>query len=224
MITNTYNESESAAGGITAANIGIITGCRNYGNINTADSLNSSNIGGVVGVNGSASSEAVLENSENNGSIFGRGMLGGVVGSSVNKVTNCVNIGIVSGSEQYVGGVIGKCTAEVNGCKNYGNVYNTGRTTGGVVSSVSAPLENCVNLGEIFGDINVGGICGYSDSTINLSVNRADITAEKNSAGGISGGCRAVVITSCSNYGKILAYGNNIDPETDFENGNAEES
>lgn len=221
MITNTYNESESAAGGITAANIGIITGCRNYGNINTADSLNSSNIGGVVGVNGSASSEAVLENSENNGSIFGRGMLGGVVGSSVNKVTNCVNIGIVSGSEQYVGGVIGKCTAEVNGCKNYGNVYNTGRTTGGVVSSVSAPLENCVNLGEIFGDINVGGICGYSDSTINLSVNRADVTAEKNSAGGISGGCRAVVITSCSNYGKILAYGNNIDPETDFENGNA---
>ncbi len=124
----TVNASVSGVhfvGGICGTNLGVVRGCRNYGEVNatseqnkveisdiTIESLTNSDsaatatdIGGVVG-----RSSGVVRGCENSGAIGYRQMgynVGGIAGTQSGYLAECVNHGDVSGRKE-VGGIVGQ--------------------------------------------------------------------------------------------------------------------
>ena len=118
----------------------------------------------------------------------GNEFIGGVVGyNEFGTVTNCYNMGNVSGKLN-VGGVIG--------ANNYGNVtncYNTGVVNGtewigGAVGYNYGTVEKCYNIGGVSGMSKVGGVLGGNDKlvtscyylagTANGGIDSADISGQ----------------------------------------------
>ena len=118
----------------------------------------------------------------------GNEFIGGVVGyNEFGTVTNCYNMGNVSGKLN-VGGVIG--------ANNYGNVtncYNTGvvngtKWIGGAVGYNYGTVEKCYNIGDVSGMSKVGGVLGGNDKlvtscyylagTANGGIDSADISGQ----------------------------------------------
>ena len=118
----------------------------------------------------------------------GNEFIGGVVGfNEFGTVTNCYNMGNVSGKLN-VGGVIG--------ANNYGNVtncYNTGVVNGtewigGAVGYNYGTVEKCYNIGDVSGMSKVGGVLGGNDKlvtscyylagTANGGIDSADISGQ----------------------------------------------
>ena len=137
-------------------------------NLSVSGTVNSSYVGGVVGLN-----SGNVENCYNIGDVSGgdvsgnSSVVGGVVGYNNGSVTNCYNTGEVSGKIS-VGGVVGyNNSGTVKNCYNTGNV--SGGSKGGVVgynisSGTSAIVENCyyqIDKGATFG---IGGTTGDNSS------------------------------------------------------------
>lgn len=161
-------------GGIAgSSNYGAtIINCQNYGLIE-----GNMGGGGIVGDNDGHIKENILKDCTNYGDVkCSKGFAGGIAGSSVGLVKDCVNKGCIEG-QQKVGGIIGHAGVfqdpterrGASGCINYGNVigYRNAESTsiqgiGGIVgTNDNSSIDNC-NVSEctISGVNHVGAIAG----------------------------------------------------------------
>ena len=120
---------------------GHIEDCVNHGSFGT----NSENCGGIVG---ESASETFFSGCINYGDIYGKDMVGGIVGKCGGcRFCGCVNKGSIHG-EISVGGIVGASTATY-----ISNSYNLGE-----VSAVSNSTNNYFGVGGIVGCMGIGRI------------------------------------------------------------------
>jgi len=201
---NDTEEYGTNIGGITGyifgypEDMGIISGCTNYGKI-IGDNIYS---GGIVG---EVEGDCTIDNCSNEGEVSGKNYAGGICGSIVGysfwnendeleysfaNIINCQNSGKVSTSSdtgRYIGGIAGfsQCI-EIEGCVNNSDIKADSQA-GGIIGLAKdqLSLKDCENHGAISGTYCLGGIIGeqrgYSDSTKKF---KADVQ-------------------NCKNYGKI---------------------
>lgn len=192
------------------------------------DVTGASEVGGLIGMNSSAS----LENCYAKGKVTGTGgVIGGLVGrnSSSSSTKNCYAIGDVIGNGQSVGGLIGWGTGTIESCyatgnitgkksvagligDNYGNgsilnSYATGNVqgedqVGGLAGWSVSQIDSCYATGSVTGTSKVGGLTGVLQSGgISNSYTTSTITAD-DKVGGLTGECYANISTSYAN-GKV---------------------
>ncbi len=152
--------------------------------------------------------------------VMGYSYVGGVIGQVYYRsaVEGCVNNGQITASSDYVGGINGWSGGPISDCVNNGTITQNGAgSTGGIVGSLmSVDISNCTNNGQIFvnstaaGSANVGGIAGYSGSSVEncvnttmgtISINASSFTG--NCIGGVVGYGSSEAIISCNNQAEI---------------------
>lgn len=171
--------SESYVGGIVAKmnSYAKISNCVNEGAITSSEVY----VGGIAGIQEDRSSTIdscvnlviIVCNCENSAN----GYVGGIVGSSVGQVRNCINKQNVTAEHcLYAGGIVGI----IRGSK-------------GTATASNAYIINCTNNGNISSKSFAGGIAGYgnyyggSGKTIILNCyNTGSVQADDNIAGGIT--------------------------------------
>lgn len=152
-----------------------------------------SQIGGIVAVNGGLISACKFD-----GIIEGGTVIGGITATNDGIIERCCNKGRISGETQYVGGIIGvnhNVIGKVVDCYNTG--YISGKiNVGGIAGyNTGTLIENCFNIGQVGGitaiDIvvhDVGGITGFSNAgcLVKNCYNSAVVSGSSN-IGGIVG-------------------------------------
>lgn len=224
-----------AAGEDVGGIVGYSSGTSGNGTVisnvkNNASVTGSNYTGGIVG---RASGIFAITDSSNAGGIMGLDGVAGVLGAMTNNanvtITSCQNSGTVSSSPESngVAGIVGRSEAasnrlSVQGCKNTANITGD-RNVGGIGGRIettrnakdSLVFANCYNEGSIaatqYG--TVGGIAGYffangtsiaDVATISYcfssgAVSSSNTASDKN-IGGIVGNPRASTITSTRVY------------------------
>ena len=192
------------------------------------------NVGGIFGYV-SGEYNPCCNNLHNYGEIRAvKGFGGGVIGYfavkknaggrySTGALTNCSNVGKISG-ETTCGGIVGAVRyVKVESCKNSGEVTVSGDddlicNAGGIVGvGYYSNIFACTNEGNILAEFNyVGGIAGRVESTdnpysddirgCNYSNNKnTGMVKGKNHIGGVFGVVygRNIIVTSCENEGMV---------------------
>lgn len=210
-------------GGIAGSSDGIITQCRNNGNINGTWSS-----GGIAGYSNGALSEC-----KNSGDVTSlKGAAGGIAGTGMGKtISKCENSGNITtqatgqGYDCPAAGIIGYAEADgfqyVEYCTNSGNI--TGETAAGIVGALRPvgwyirEIRGCNNHGIVSGMHWSGGIIAYNDASLVIlnctnsgSVNATetivatyDIQGTMACAGGIVAFSAPCI--NCCNYGSVTA-------------------
>lgn len=143
-----------SVGGIVGTNLGMVTECSNYGEINATKGYR---VGGVIGSN---SSESSITKCFNYGSILGNEFVGGIVGESKKAlISSCGNAGAIysttkSDTKAGFGGIAGETDSNISKCFNIGNITST----------VTRKTERNSPCG-----IGVGGIAGFVTNGITIS-------------------------------------------------------
>ena len=201
-----YGNIESTGGyldhGTIGGIIGIITGtllseiinCYNFGEIK-----GHTGIGGIIGRSNSSQTTITgcinfgfINGTENN--IFISNSVGGIVGKANGAISNCINLGKITGVND-IGGIAGMTNSNTTithiiNCLNIADIEGNDNV-GGIVGYRYAigmnSIIDCKNSGYIKGKNNIGGIIGYiNGATITNSINTGVIEGEEN-VGGISG-------------------------------------
>ena len=220
-LANSFSDSAVTVGinvtGGTSAGLGGVVGVNTEkGNVQYVDSLgvtnggatNSSNIGGIIGINNgnmySGYNESIVSGKDNVGGIIGEND-GGInytveedrtVTWSKGTVENVVNATGVTGTGNKVGGLLGTNIGSVENGRNNGTITGN-EYVGGLVgnnASENSVLTNLVNdsSASITGVKYVGGIAGSNAGTItadknnNNLINRGSITGYQY-VGGVAG-------------------------------------
>ena len=209
-VSNCYNTGTGTVtgiyyvGGVVGDNRGSVENCTNTGSVN--GSADSSNVGGVVGLNNGSST---VENCYNTGSVSGNRYVGGVVGYNTisSNVTNCYNTGTgtVTGTYDCVGGVVGQnFGGTVENCYNTGSVKGpdsvSGSYIGGVVGDNSGTVENCYNTGSVTvtgSDGRVGGVVGYNSGPVKNCYNTGTVSDGTTSGGVVGQNFGSGSVTNC---------------------------
>ena len=193
---------------VSSNKIGSLTNCKNFGTISAKDYLveNYSGLGGIIGVCGSG---ATISHCENHGDVIGSGKAlggtGGIIGNNFNTyITDCVNTGDITGSEN-IGGIVGNArnSTTVNNSRNQGKISG-GVGVAGIVGYCRSNITNCVNNGEINGNTSnisywVGGIVGMLGS--NLTVQSCSNEGYVHGLGSTNGGVGGI---AGSNYNSTI--------------------
>ena len=139
--------AKSRLGGVIGKAMGpkaTITGCKNFGEITTANA-----VGGIVGY----AQNSAIDSCVNEGKIISSGSstngVGGILGKSntvSTPVSNCVNKGEVRSSGTNVGGIVGTASGNITSCTNEGTVFTDEKD-------------------DTTGSINIGGITGFTNET-----------------------------------------------------------
>lgn len=191
-----------------------------YVNISSEEQTSDSNEGfGLFPMINNAS----FKNITLEGSVTGRGNVGGLVGRGTGKCLfeNIKNNATVTSSTGYCGGITGRMydgatsgTKFVN-CVNYGEVKSFGNAAGIVgVSNATNVITHCANFGFVHstntneGAGLAGGIIATAYGDIYNSYNMGQIAANKGRAGGIAGELAKpeFVFSNCFNAGTVTAY------------------
>ena len=195
-------------GGVVGYNNGgTVTGCIFSGSGSVSGGMY---VGGVVGYNNGGTVTGCTFSGS--GTVTGStDYVGGVVGHNYSggSVTNCYNIGNVSGNN-YVGGVVGDNRRSVENCYNTGTVTGTGCFVGGVVGDnyLGASVENCYNTGTVTGfdsgsdDNYVGGVVGQNSGTVENCYNTSSVSGG-NAVGGVVGLNDSGIVENCYNTGTV---------------------
>ncbi len=153
---------ESETGGLVGENYGSIIGSYADGSVKkiSGSNVNSVNLGGLVGWNGSA---AVIRNSYAIGTIEGSRHVGGLIGENRGRVINSYAKNKVSGSEERVGGLVG-----------WNNLTN-------------ANIRNSYADGTIKGSSDVGGLIGENRGRVINSYAKNKVSGSGERVGGLVG-------------------------------------
>ena len=196
----TLDKDTTALGGVVGVNT-------ENGDVRYVDSLgitnggtNSSNVGGIIGVN-----KGNMYSGYNESIVSGNDNVGGIIGTNSSEVENVVNATSVTGENktvaqgddgisEYVGGLVGSNSGSVTNGRNNGTITGTNYVGGMVGSNAQgATLTNLVNdsSAAIEGENYVGGIAGTNAGTITAQnqsnlINRGSITGQ-NYVGGVAG-------------------------------------
>ena len=194
-ISNCANDSvviakSSCAGGIT----GYITGdAKDSANRGMVVSLTSGGSGyqtGTGGIAGNGSGDNV-QNCYNEGSVYAKDYVGGIVGWAFCDISNCYNTGNVAGI----------------GLGGYSDVTGGGTQVGGITGYANGSIKKCYNTANIAGGGNVGGIAGATaNGGANLETSNCYNTGSikgENLIGGICGGSQNYNIINCHNQGSV---------------------
>ncbi len=174
--------------GIVGQNLsGDISQCGNSGTINTKGIQT----GGIIAGCGNS----IISSCYNKGTVIGEGnYVGGIIGNPYGedgKITNCYNIGAISGV-QYVGGISGTSKRIIENCYNAGEIIASQDNVGGItgLNYYGGIIRNCYNVRDIILNnvSHVGGIAGTSgnDKTIIVNCYNAANISGKDSYGGIT--------------------------------------
>ena len=179
-------------------NVSVLN-CKNYGNINAADSAG-------AGVVACVANNVTVSYCENYGEITGKEGLAGIVGGRGNvcnfnvTIQHCVNEGAINGTGNMIGGIAAVFTWNCNNitidsCTNKGAVSSNDWNAGGIVGQMHAGdgqtvvVSNCVNEGNVYAlNGDAAGIVGclYGFASADSCTNKGVVTAgEGKSANGI---------------------------------------
>lgn len=188
------------------------------GNGHTISGLYIEDSGNGMGLFGSVTSDALVENLTISDSyISGTTYVGSIVGTTFVgsdgqstllgcTIQNCTSRAVVRGNA-YVGGVIGYSgTDAVQNCVNYSNIQG-GTAVGGVVGGAyySTTVKQCGNYGLVEGVNNTGGVVGSAayNSTIEYNTNAGTVYGDTYT-GGVLGYITTAEIHCCYNTGNVL--------------------
>lgn len=124
------------------------------------------------------------------------------------------DLGIVNSylcAHDYVGGIVGR-----NGTGSVINCYNTGTVIGqnkigGIAGYSYSTIQNCYNTGAVTGDVNtVGGVTGHSEMVLENCYNSGTVTGGNDAVGGVVGSCYGTV-ENCYNIGSVIGKGGSYD-------------
>ena len=147
--TGTGNET-GTVGGIVANQEnsgGAITNCVNYGTITGQSYI----FGGIVGSGGATIENCVNWGNVTAGNVSIGGISGST--KDKGTITGCVNYGTISTtSVEYgkVGGIVGSAVKPINNCVNYGDVIAL-HTAGGIAGDSTKEITGSVNYGKVIG-------------------------------------------------------------------------
>ena len=147
--TGTGNDT-GTVGGVVANQEnsgGAITNCVNYGTITGQSYI----FGGIVGSGGAAIENCVNWGNVTAGNVSVGGISGST--KDKGTITGCVNYGTISTtSVEYgkVGGIVGSAVKPINNCVNYGDVIAL-HTAGGIAGDSTKEITGCANYGKVIG-------------------------------------------------------------------------
>lgn len=183
------------------------------GNGKTIVGLNISSGANNLGLFGKISALAEVKNLKVCGTVketvSGKSYIGGIVGYSIGKITDCINVADVESIGKYVGGVCGYSTGTITNSRNVGAVKANGDYSGGICGYASGKISRCENRGEIsyVGGTGwyKGGICGYAQNVeISECANTGNVFANGTNAGGVVGKiCSGTTITDSYNSADV---------------------
>ena len=167
-----------------------------------------SRIGGIAGSN-----YGTIENCTYKGRIRADSEVGGIVGRNMSTgvVKSCRFSGSIEG-DSMCGGIVGYNEGTVTGCSNDGSVNTSYEDTTITNDELTDALETII-MGEKVRDfrdfqtrIDVGGICGFNEGSVFLSVNRGNVGYKHvgYNIGGVVGRSTGFV-RGCSN--RNIVYG-----------------
>ena len=90
--------------------------------------------------------------------------IGGLAGVNSGTVRFCSVSGNITGGAT-VGGIVGENGGTVENCYSTANVSSWGSSIGGVVGTNESTVQNCYATGTVEGNINVGGVVGFIESS-----------------------------------------------------------
>ncbi len=140
----------------------------------------------------------------------------GFVGKLTDTIKNLtIKNSYVKGNE-YVGGFVGYTNeGTIENCSYYGNVK--GKATfydcyvGGIVGYSDSSISSCTNNGNVNGTgDSVGGIAGDSHGSISSCTNNGDVNGAGDYVGGIAGNSWGSYISSCTNNGNVNGTGDRV--------------
>lgn len=185
-----------------------ITGNTSSGSITSTSTAGSTNVGGIVG----HTTDTFINSNVSKGTISGGHRTGGIAGN----VTNCLEfnsnrseINFSSNTKNFQGGIVGEgqnCTFKSN--TNIGNVYGKSQVGGGFGQIISASLvgnSSSGNVTAVGASGQVGGLVGYSDSSI---INKSHVSGTiniKDDSGGVVGFLDASTLSNCFFTGAVTS-------------------
>ncbi len=174
-ISNCINYANTNCAGIVKVIAGqhIIFNCKNYGTINSQDSV----AGGIVG-NSNGDDWKQFENVSN-------------------TIINCGNYGnVIKESGTYCAGIVGFFKGNILNSFNIEEINSQGASVGGIVGEINGNIENCYNIANISGVGDVGGITGRLTGNIKNCYSIANITGNY-SVGIFSGVIHTGTVENC---------------------------
>ena len=146
------------------------------------------------------------------GSVSGKGEVGGIVARNAGTITNCEFSGTVNGRGDYVGGIAGiSVFGTISGCHASGLINNTSSYTGGIVGNIldGSVAKDCSNEAEVSSDKFAGGIAGLATGEIIGCRSRGAVSGDQ-MLGGIAGEVLAPgAISECINYARVTGPDSN---------------
>lgn len=193
----------------------VIINCHNSGTVQGGDYT-----GGILGCVAATWYTSIrVEECSNSGKITGNCYVGGIAGNcDVFIVKNSYNVGTVTG-EHDVGGIVGIGHGSVSDCWNLGNVSGRTKSVGGIAGAMgermsttnSVTIERCFNAGAVSGEYDVGGITGYMTAQYGIGIrsnvtncyNIGTVTATKKVAGIVATTANTVRLNGVYNAGTV---------------------
>jgi hypothetical protein len=209
-ITNAYvsgvvSGANKIGGFAGSTNSMIITNSHNDSNVS-----GNSYIGGIVGdlfnstISGSYNSGTIMGTADHIGGIAGDNEGMSSFGSEYDIITNCYNLGTISGTS-YVGGIVGDNTnSTVSKSYNLGNIIGTGNMVGGIAGRVyTGSINSSYNIGLVSGNSQTGGIIGYQllIGSISNAYWDKDLTGQTYCSNGSDVGCDYTTNNEATYYG-----------------------
>lgn len=175
------------------------------------------NAGGIVGYCGV---NATIDNCEFTGVVNNSliGYIGGIVGYSDGRVSNCINsgsIGSITSPSAYIGGIVGQTSNFITNSENSGPILGNASFIGGIAGKVvgGKMITYCLNTGNIGSPEMVGtlagGIVGRApEGYVNKSANQGTVTTSSNDSDSFIGGLagNSYIVTTSYNTGDVSGY------------------
>ena len=184
--TGTVGGGSYEVAGLVGRNSGAVIDCNSTCSV-TGDYL----VGGLVGDNYGA-----VFTCYGACSVTGLQYVGGLVGRNVGNMINCYSTGEVVGNEA-IGGLVG-INGYCLGAMPYPGYIDKSYSLAGVIGeflvgglvgeNFAGDVTQCYSKGEVEGGAYVGGLVGYSSSTITASYSTGAVSGDPNVGGLVGGG------------------------------------
>ncbi len=196
---------------------GVVTNCRNYGEIAVPG-------GQDAGIAWTVEAGGRVENCVNEAAIsLAKASIAGIAVYNAGVIDGCVNNGAL-GASGTVGGIVATSRGgdTIVNCVNHGEIIATGANTGGILavnttkSEVPTIVTNCHNDAALTGRGYLGGVAGRLYSGIHMTdcYNVATVTSTTGTnIGGVAGSVTGVadyttIVERCYNTANVTAAGN----------------